>query len=331
MIQEGNFLFLHPWRLILLLLMPVFGLWFLFRQRHYWRDAFAFSQLAVLKQVRTIKHPLLMQRILPITLLLALCCNIIGFAEPVWRTRVATHDTFLMLVLDISISMEATDLSPNRLEAAKSAALDFVRSLPDEVTLGLEFFAGNTYLVSPPVKDHQLILEYLNSLKMEDLRPGTAIGDAMLAAIESLRLAQNQKLQMTPDKKQTARQPQGAIILLTDGESNLGIAPNVAVEEALKQKVTVSTIGIGDEGGTYVRDGIFTHLDEVTLQTIAEQTGGDYHRARSVKDFKDIYRKIARKTLHYEEKDLSLMPWCLVFSGILVLGGLAWLTVYRRF
>ncbi len=322
--------FESPWWLLGLGLIPVLAIWFLWQQRQYWHDAFAFSQLAVLKQIRQSKHLLLNQRILPLCLLLALLFSTIGLAQPYWKSRFATQNSILMLALDISISMEATDLAPNRLEAAKTAAIQFTDDLPSHILIGLSFFAGNNYLVSQPIENHQLIIEYLKSLKKEDLRPGTAIGDALLTALDSIQGALNQHAPLHQDQIKSS-QHEGSIILLTDGENNLGISPLLAVEQALKQHVTIYTVGMGDESGAYVRDGIFTHLDEPMLQNIAQQTGGEYFRARSFKDFQEIYRKIGQKALSYEEKKLSLMPLCFGISTFFLLCAFFWLTRYRRF
>lgn len=335
---KGEFTFLYPWVLGFLILVPGLVIWFLVQQRRYWRDALSFSQVSLVRNLRHLKHQALHQRVLPLFLVTALMAGIVGMAHPTLVTRVATQNSYLMLVLDISISMEANDLSPNRLDAAKKAAIEFARELPDGVMLGLTFFAGNTYLVSPPTDDHKLIAAYLNSLTKEDLRPGTAVGDALLLAMDSLGMAIRNNLALPGNrqnngsgKKTGTQKSPGTIILLTDGESNLGVSPYMAVEEAIKQGVTVFTVGVGEETGAYVRGGIFTHLDESTLMTIAQQTGGTYYRARSFGDFRDIYTKISRKTLVYEEKQVSLMPWFLGATLVLVLGGFAWSVHRRRF
>ncbi len=329
MMALGEFDILYPPVLLLLIVIPLLTVFFLLKQRQYWQDAFAFSQIAVLQRIKQEPNIVWHQRVVPAILLLSLTFGIIGLSSPELVRRVATKNSFLMLVMDISISMEATDLSPNRLHAAKTAAIDFVKDLPDGVQIGLAFFAGNTYLVSPPTEDHRLLVSYLKSLEMEDLRPGTAIGDAMLMAIQSLenRISQTKE---EPVGTREMSQPLGSIILLTDGESNLGISPIVATEEAVNKQIKVFPIGIGEETGAYVRGGIFTHLDETSLMTIAQQTGGQYYRARALKDFKDIYGKIGQKTLHIEEKRIPLMPVFLGLSMLCVLSAFVWGIHHRR-
>jgi Ca-activated chloride channel homolog len=328
---KGDFGFLYPWALLLLFLVPLLGFWFLLEQRQYWRDAMSFSKVDLLKKLKHLKNMANRQRILPLLLLLALLFSIIGLAQPVFRTRVVTQNSNLMLILDISISMEATDISPNRLDAAKTAAIDFTRHLPDETLVGLELFAGNSYLVTPPIEDHEKVIGYLESLQLSDLHEGTAIGDALINALDALRASVNHDLPLRKNQGNQPLQQQGSIILLTDGENNLGISPTVAVSEAIKQHVPVFTVGMGEETGAYVRGGIFTHLDESELQTIAQQTGGDFYRARSFQDFKWIYDKISQKTLGTEEKQLNLMPWCLALSTLLLLSAFIWGVRNRRF
>ncbi len=328
---KGDFGFQYPWALLALILIPAFIIWMLFSQRQYWRDAFTFSKVSLLNHLKHNRHPILNQRILPICLIAALLFGIIGLAQPLWKTKVMVQNTYLMLVLDISISMEATDLSPNRLTAAKQAAIEFTRDLPDGVKTGLAFFAGNTWLVSPPTTDHKQIIDYLDSLQMEDLRPGTAIGDALMTADDSLQTTIQHEAAIRPKKSHKTQPPQSYMILMTDGESNLGIPPQVALETIAKHHVTVFTVGMGQGSGAYVRGGIFTQLDEPTLQSIATQTGGEYYRAQSFGDFKDIYRKIGRKTLSFEEKTINLTPWCLALAMLLTIAALTWTITHRRF
>lgn len=328
------FSFQWPWALLLLLVVPLLAVWFLITQRSYWRDAFAFSQLQILESLSDKRKQVWSQRIVPGLLLFSLSLLIAGLAQPVWKTRVATQNTYLMLVLDISISMEATDLRPNRLEAAKRAAIEFTQELPGTVQLGLVYFAGNSYLLAPPSQNHRQVLEHLKALQLQDLRQGTAIGEAILSALDGLSIITQQKMPGTADAPGSGvgtKQPQGSIILLTDGENNLGIAPQIALGEATQRRVTISTVGIGESTGAFVRGGIFTRLDEPLLQEIAAQTGGQYYRARSFKDFKKIYRDIAQKTLGLEEKTISLMPVCIGLAMLALLGTFVAGVRLRRF
>ncbi len=331
MIAYANFKFLYPWVLLLLLLIPALGTWFLFQQRKYWRDAFNFSQVSLLKTLKHTKHPILYQRVVPSLLLIALSISILGLAHPIWRTKVATQDNYLMLTLDISLSMEATDISPNRLESAKAAAIDFVKNLPEDTKVGLELFAGNNYLITPPVTDHQLVIAYLKSLELKDLKEGTAIGDAITTALQTLQSSIHPDDTKSKADSPPPNQSQGTIILLTDGENNLGISPLQAATDAQNQHVTIDTVGMGQQTGTYIEGGIFTHLDEPTLQGIAYQTGGHYYRVKSFQDFKEIYRQISQETLHFEEKNLDLTPWCLGIAFLFTIAAFIWGIRYRRF
>jgi Ca-activated chloride channel family protein len=271
----------------------------------------------VLRQLRHHPFAVWRQRDVPICLIAALAFGIIGLAQPVWHTQMAAPQSQLMLVMDISVSMEATDMRPTRLDAEKQAAVAFINDLPKEVEAGLVLFAGNTYLVSPPTQNHRPLVTYLKQLRKQDLRTGTAIGDAVLVAMDSLLKA-----------RQGASG--GMVIVMTDGENNLGIAPRVAIEEARRQKVRLVTVGVGRSVGTYVRGGIFTRLDETMLTDMAEQTGGGYFRAKSGHDLKTIYRWIGR-TLVMKDRAFPLMPGCMGLSMLFLILGLAWMIRYRRF
>jgi Ca-activated chloride channel family protein len=315
--------FEHPW--VLLFLLGVLGLfvWLLIAQRQFWRDAFAFSQVSVLTALKSRKNHVLHQRLAPMLMLLALTASIMGLSQPYWKTSVASHNGYLVLALDISISMEASDMAPNRLEVARSAATEFIRDLPENIEAGLTFFAGNTYLVSQPTRDHGLLTRYLDSLKKEDLRQGTALGDAILSGNEALNMALGQKSVSGP--------VQTALILLTDGESNMGVSPITAVDVARRNHMRIYTVGMGESTGAYVRGGIFTHLDEETLKMIARETGGEYFRARSFQDFRQIYRNISQSALGVEEKRESLMPWFLAVAALASAAACVWMVRFRQF
>ncbi len=328
-----TFWFEWPWMLLLLLAVPGLAWWFLTRQRQFWQDAFAFSQVSALSALQGNPKHVWLQRIIPLCLLAAVTTGIIGLAQPTWRTKVITHNSYLMLVMDISLSMEATDFKPNRLEVAKKAAIAFVEDLPREVKIGLELFAGNTYLVTPPVNDHHLVSAYLKSLTLQDLRQGTAIGDAIITATDAMTAASQGATPPTNSRPSEVQpgQPQGSLILITDGESNLGMSPAIAVQHAIENRLRIFSIGIGEETGAYIKDSIFTRLDETTLQSLAQQTGGTYFRASKLEDFQQIYERISQKTLGLEDKDVNLTVWCLMLTLVFV-GGAFWAGVhYRRF
>src|SRR5262249_26480407 len=156
---------------------------------------------------------------------------ILASARPTVIERIPTYSVDMMLVLDISLSMMAEDIHPSRIEAAKAAAEDFIRSLPDQINIGLEFFAGSPYVVSPPTEDHEKILGLLDSLKKEDLQVRTEIGSALEAALKILQ----PQSRSNPSHKNAM--PHRVIVLMSDGDSREGYPWDVAAVHAREQNV----------------------------------------------------------------------------------------------
>jgi len=315
--------FLQPLWLWGLLTIPVLLVWLLWVQRRYWLDAFHFSQVSLLQLVSAHPHAVWQQRIGPLCLLLAYSFTLLGLAQPTLQTRVASLTSALMLALDISLSMEATDMAPNRLEAEKQAAIKFIETLPAETQAGLAFFAGNTYVASPPTTDHQSLLALLESMTLKDLRSGTALGDAVVTTLDSLSHSASATAPGSGQGK--------AIILMTDGENNMGLGTDVARDEARRLHIPVFTVGLGDEAGTTIRKGLFTRLDETALQRLALETGGDYYRVRKFGDFRRIYAPLSKKAQIYRETQVSLVPLCLAGVLLGVLSAFGWGITQRRF
>jgi len=253
------------------------------------------------------------------------------------RTEVTAHGIDIVLVLDVSGSMQALDFlvddrRVNRIAVVKSVVSRFIDERPND-RIALIAFAGSPYLVSPITLDHDWLqqnLERVNIAGAED--DGTAIGSAIAAAVNRLR--------MTPAKSKV-------VILLTDGINNTGkISPLAAAEAAKALGVKIYTIGVGvrgkapipvkDEAGNMRLIMAKVDVDEKTLQTIADETGGKFYRATDTDSLRNIYEQINRlettaqtvqKFEHYEE----LYPWALTPAlAILALSLVLQQTRYRR-
>lgn len=193
----------------------------------------------------------------------------------------------IMLAMDVSTSMLAMDLTPNRLEAAKKVAADFVNSRPND-NMGLTIFAGESFTQCPLTIDHAVMLNMLNSVKCDIaaqgiIEDGTAIGMGIANAVSRLK-----------ESKAKSK----VIILLTDGSNNRGeISPEAAAEIAKKFGVRIYTIGVGTNGtAPYPYGGqvvnVPVEIDETTLNKIATITDGNYYRATSNSKLKEVYEKI---------------------------------------
>jgi len=276
----------------------------------------------------------MLRHILFILRLLALSCIIIALARPQTgnEQQVTTGEGIdIMFCLDISGSMLAQDFSPNRMDAAKQVASDFVDRRPTD-RMGLVIFAGESFTMCPLTTDHSVLKSQLFNVQSGLLEDGTAIGSGLATGVERLRSS-------TSKSK--------VIILLTDGENNGGsIDPNTAKEIAKSFGIRVYTVGMGTEGFAPVpvqtSAGVIMQrekvsIDEKLLTQIANETGGKYFRATDNENLANIYKEIDRLEksrfqvttfTHYTEK---FLPFVLAAVGFLVLEWILRFTLFRKF
>jgi Ca-activated chloride channel family protein len=208
-------------------------------------------------------------------LLLALTVLSVGVARPTAAVRVPREEATVMLALDVSLSMQATDVLPTRIDAAKKAAIKFADLLPPKINIGLVAFAKSAEVKVPPTIDRDSFKASVNSL---ELRESTAIGDAVEACLDAIR---------TFSASTTAngsKPPPAQIVLLSDGTSNSGKKPLDAAQDAVKQKVPVATIAFGTPSGTVDLPGEGVQpvpADRTTLHRLADATHGSFHTAVS--------------------------------------------------
>lgn len=279
--------FQHPYALLLLLVIPAYVAW-LFYRRNTLNVTVQTSSLDSLKDVGTSWRTRL--RLLPYVLrLLAIALIVIVLARPQTTSSYSDHNTEgidIVLALDISGSMQAVDFKPNRLEAAKDVAMQFVAGRPDD-NIGLVIFAGESFTQCPLTTDHAVLTNLFQDVTTGMLEDGTAIGMGLATAVSRIK-----------DSKAKSK----VIILLTDGVNNMGaISPEKAAELAQTFGVRVYTIGVGTQGiaqvpvqtalGIRMQD-MEVKIDEQLLQNMADLTGGKYFRATNKKSLISIYEEI---------------------------------------
>lgn len=312
------FYFLWPWMLSLLILIPV-GWWIYVQDRRQKVKtlALSFSYTALVQHLK--QQPAAWKRLLsPILASLIVIVLIGSLARPTVVAKVPVSTVDMMLVMDISLSMMADDIKPDRMSSARDAAIRFVDSLPRDARVGLEFFAGDNYVVSPPTSKHSEIVDYLQALRKEDLKPRTQIGSALHAALKVLGKSPTAK-PVTPSASKLPAER--VIVLLSDGDSHEGYPWDVAAQDAKAHNVVIHTVGIGSKQGgliTYQGMELPVNFDETTLRQIAEIAGGQYFRVFTEKDFRNVYRQIRERTLHYEERDVDV-SFLLAGFGLLAL------------
>ena len=245
--------------------------------------------------------------------LLALAAAVIGLARPVAPLPVPASQGVVVLSIDVSRSMLAEDLPPNRMEAAKLAAREFVQTLPRGFRVGLVTFSSYATTVVPPTADRARVLDAIDLLQTEF---ATAIGDGLLEAVWNLpgRVRPGgpggtmggpfgpgpgmPPGAAPPASPPTGPLPPGVVVLLSDGQSNRGVLPMEAARIAREQQVKVYTVGIGTPEGTFLNIGgrsIWVRLDEETLRGMAEATGGEYYRTTNLGELRRVYRHLGRE------------------------------------
>ncbi len=280
--------FEDPWLLVLLALVPFIVYRYLAR-RSQRAGTIRYSDVASLKEAdigRTgrFRHGLFVLRVFALTAL------VVAFARPqtgITGETVTAEGIDIVLAVDISSSMLAEDLEPNRLEAAKTVAADFVNGRRDD-RIGLVVFAGQAFTQAPLTLDYSVVTDLLGQMEVGMIEDGTTVGMGLATAVKRLQASDAESK---------------VIVLLTDGRSNTGeIGPVTAAQMAQALGIKVYTVGAGSRGTAripiddpnlgrrYVN--VQVDVDEPTLQEVAELTGGRYFRATDTEGLSEIYREI---------------------------------------
>ena len=328
-----NIEFANPQFFWLLLMLPLALLWYFFKRKEETAslkisslNAFTASQL-----LPKLKPLLFAMR------LLALTAIIVAMARPQTedistRTK-TTKGIDIVMAIDVSSSMLARDLKPNRLAALKEVAADFIQQRPND-RIGLVAYAGESYTKTPITSDKSIVLNALREITYGQLDDGTAIGMGLATSVNRLK-----------ESKAISK----VIILLTDGVNNSGfIEPQTAADLAVEFDIKTYTIGLGTNGNAlspiaYNADGSFRYgmrqveIDEELLKDIAKVTGGKYFRATDNEKLEAIYDEINKlekteieefKYYKYEEK---FRPWVLIAGVLLLLEWVCRNTLFRSF
>jgi Ca-activated chloride channel family protein len=314
--------FLWPGLLVLLSLVPLASIAYVVVLRRRGRFAVRYSNLSLIRQAAS--HQTWWRRHLPFVLfLLALASLVLAFARPVATVTIPSNKATVILALDVSRSMCATDIPPNRLEAAKDAAQVFVQNHKSGRQIGLVAFAGFAELIQPPTTDTSALTDAIENLTTARR---TAIGSAILRSIDAIAEVDNRVL--PSDNAASSGTPElppseaplspHIIVLLTDGASNAGPYPLTAAAQAAARGIRVYTIGYGtvdntsrmDCGGDFNQDQFFfggggfqfesqtgtrdfrLQIDEATLKQVAQITGGAYYFASSANELEEVFQNL---------------------------------------
>ncbi len=328
-----NISFANPDFFWLFLLLPLAILWYIFKQKEQ-------SASLRISSIKGFSHHSILPKLKPALFLfrlLALSAIIVAMARPQTedistRTK-TTKGIDIVMAIDVSSSMLARDLKPNRLSALKEVAADFIKKRPND-RIGLVAYAGEGYTKTPITTDKAIVLNSLREITYGQLEDGTAIGMGLATSVNRL-------------KESTAKSK--IIILLTDGVNNSGfIEPRTAADLAIEFGIKTYTIGLGTNGNAlspiaYNADGSFRYgmrqveIDEDLLKDIAQATGGRYFRATDNESLEEIYDEINKlekteieefRYYRYEEK---FRPWILLAGALLILEWILRYTLFRSF
>jgi Ca-activated chloride channel homolog len=273
--------FQQPLFLIALVAVPLLVAGYLLAQLRRRRYTLRFTDLPLLGSVAA-RGPGLRRHVPPAVFLFGLGGLLLGLAGPVLNLEVARNSSSVMLVIDVSGSMAATDVQPTRLDAARSAARTLIDKLPANTKVGLISFNGSATVNAALSDDRQSV-----AAALDGLQPGgsTAIGDALSLAVGQLAPG--------PAPASGVRRQPAMIVLLTDGASNRGVDPLTAANRARAAGIQVITVGIGVRNATViVRGQDVGGVDEQTLQSIATATGGKYFYAEAAGQLNQIYNTL---------------------------------------
>jgi Ca-activated chloride channel homolog len=324
--NPANFTFLWPSLLWLMLAVPLVMLAYFRVLRRQRAVAARRARLETVGAGTTGR----MQKILPPLLWLAgLSALLLAVARPQAALVLPARIETVILALDMSGSMRANDLQPTRIVAAQNAAKAFVAAQPRHVKVGVVGIAASAALVQSPTDNHEDIVAAIERLEPQR---GTALGSGLVialdAAVPTARINVEEFINPRPDKKDEPRKKleertaaagsntTAAIVLLSDGQSNVGPDPVKAAELAADLGVRIYTVGMGTpEGTTLSADGwsMRVRLDEEKLKQVARMTEGEYFRADSAMDLKKIYSRLSAKLAFEKQQPTEITA---LFAGL---------------
>jgi Ca-activated chloride channel family protein len=330
--------FLWPKLLLLLLVLPLLAGLYVWLWRRKRKQVVAYASLSLIRQAMAPQRNW-RRHLPPALLLLALAALLLAAARPLARIALPTQQETVILAIDVSGSMRATDVQPSRLEAAQAAARAFLADLPRHVKVGIVAFAGSAQIAQLPTTNRDDLNATIDRFQ---LQRGTATGNGIVLSLAALfpeagidlgqfsygRLGSLRSQSLDTPLPGPPAQPvepgsygSAAVILLTDGQRTTGIDPLEAAKLAADRGVRVYTVGVGTvEGVTVGFEGwsMHTRLDEESLKGIAQQTRGEYFHAATAEALKQVYQTLSSR-LTVETKETEITALLAVLGALLVI------------
>ena len=341
--------FIWPTALVLVVVVAVLAVLYMLAQRRRNRYALRYANLSLVREAIG-KGPGWRRHVPPALFLLALAFMSVGVARPQAVVAVPSQEGTVILAIDVSGSMLAEDMKPNRIEAAKAAARAFVDKQSESVKIGVVSFSGDASIVQSPTTDKSLVIAAINRLRPQR---ATAIGRAILVSLDAIEesmgsetdlpssiLQQQQTPGATPRPAATplpahlqGQHSSASIVLLSDGQNNQFPPPLDVVDQASSRGVRVYTIGVGSAAGTIVRlqgRAVRTALDEATLKKIAQLTDGEYFNASTEQDLRAVYENLTTQLVIRNEKTELTAYFTLAAAVLAVMAGAFSLLWFNR-
>lgn len=292
--------FRSPNRLWLLLAVGLLAVSYVVLQGRRRSYAVRFTNLSLLDSVAP-RRPGWRRHVPAVLMLAGLAASVGAFARPSNEERVPRERATIIVAIDTSLSMEATDVAPNRIKAAQVAAKNFIELLPDRINVGLVTFNGVAQIKVPPTQNHAQLIAAVDQIRLGER---TAIGEAIYASLDAVKNAPSTG-NADEDKKVPAR-----IVLMSDGSTTVGRPDAQAAAQAKRDGVPVSTIAFGTPDGTIQLDGdsapVRVAVDNAALEAIANTTDGTFFEAATGEQLKKVYQDIGSSVGYTtEERDIS--------------------------
>jgi Ca-activated chloride channel homolog len=325
-------LFAYPWWLLLLVVVAAMAAGYVLLLRRRRRDTIAFTNLELLDKIAP-DRPGWYRHVPAVALIAALAILTVALAGPQAEAKVPRNRATVVLVIDVSLSMQAADVAPTRLAAAQVAAKAFADQLTPGVNLGLVSFAGTAAVLVSPTADREPVKRAIDGLKLAE---STATGEAIFAAMQSVETFSQALAAGSSDGPPPAR-----IVLMSDGGQTVPDGPDrenlprggfTAARAAAQAKIPVSTISFGTDYGSVEISGKpqSVAVDDDSLRTIAQLAGGQFFKAASEQELRQVYSQLGEQ-IGYETRRVDVSrPWLAVGAILLMLGVGAGLLLGRR-
>jgi Ca-activated chloride channel family protein len=342
--------FLWPQFLWLLAALPLLVLLYVWMLRRKRKTALKYASLSIVKEAMNARQSF-KRHIPPLFFLFAMAAMLLAASRPVAVVTLPSNQQTIILAMDVSGSMRATDVQPSRLVAAQNAAKSFIGELPRNVKVGIVAFAGSAQVAQLPTINRE---DLITAIDRFQLQRATATGNAIVISLatlfpddgidlQSLQTGRDRQKGFAIDgerKEKKDRQPvapgsytSAAIVMLTDGQRTTGVDPIEAAKLAADRGIRVYTVGIGTvDGETIGFEGwsMRVRLDEETLKQIAQKTNAEYFYAGTAQDLKKVYESLSSKlTVEKKETEISAL-FAMAAAGLALLSAALSLLWFNR-